>query len=246
MPRRPNRRLAAARRVLAALPGLLATLLIAGCSSIVDQEQSFGWPIQDWHNVRPIPEPQVGLVQQRHTVTFAAGQPVLSAGQRQGLERFLEQFPPESQQTAFVIAGPGSPALRERRIAAVGSLLTANRRPWQPGAFAGEAELPPADDEIAVIVDVTVVVLPPCPNWSDWPQYSFSNRPNANFGCATAINLGMQVADPNDLRSGRSPGLSDGTVMSRSIERYREGKTKDIIRDSASSEAFPTSGGGSE
>ena len=63
----------------------------------------------------------------------------------------------------------------------------------------------------------------------------------SNWSCATAVNFGMMLADPQDLARGRDPGRADGEAMARSIENYRKDRTKDIIRDSASGELFPSS-----
>jgi type IV pilus biogenesis protein CpaD/CtpE len=51
----------------------------------------------------------------------------------------------------------------------------------------------------------------------------------------------MMLADPNDLVRGRDPGPADGEAIARSVENYRKDRTKDIIRDAASSEMFPAS-----
>lgn len=61
----------------------------------------------------------------------------------------------------------------------------------------------------------------------------------SNWSCATAVNFGMMLADPGDLVRGRDPGPADGEAVARSIESYRKGRTKDIMRDAASSEMFP-------
>ncbi len=62
----------------------------------------------------------------------------------------------------------------------------------------------------------------------------------SNWSCATAVNFGLMLADPQDLARGRDPGRADGEAVARSIESYRKDRTKDIIRDSASSEMFPS------
>jgi pilus assembly protein CpaD len=227
------------------LPALvLPLLLVAGCTSIVSGMQGVGLPVEDWENVRPIPQPQAGRLQYRHTVSFASGEGSLAADHRAALREFLGHLPAADAAAAappvFVVPGPADGALTEQRIAAIGQALAANRRSWQLGTV--DSGVSPLPDTIDLIADVVVAVLPPCPDWSDWPQYSFSNRPMSNFGCATAINFGMMVADPSDLSRGRTPGPADGTVMSRSVERYRQDKTKELIRDSASSEIFPSSG----
>jgi pilus assembly protein CpaD len=231
------------RLVLVARAGVLAFLPLLGCSSIADEAKNLNLPIENWQDVEPLPQPHVEVLQVRHDVGFASGEANLAPGERHQLQQFLDQLSSGDSKAAFVIAAPGAGALDRQRVDAVGAVLTALRREWRPGVLDDNTAAPPPADAIAVITDVTVVSLPPCPNWSDWPQDTFSNRPAANFGCATAVNFGMTVANPDDLRQGRSPGPADGEVMSRSIQRYREGKAKDLIRDSASSEIFPEPGG---
>lgn len=227
---------AALRRLCALAPILLA----AACGTIAEEAGRAGLPIQDWDNVRTAPEPRVETRRHQHAVAFAAGSSEVSREEGQRLRAFLAPLPADGGQATYVIAPPA--ALAEARIAAVGRLLTLGRRRWQPGLLGAEGEAGLGGDEVAVVVDVATVVLPPCPNWTGWSQDTFSNRPASNFGCATAINLGLQVANPEDLVQGRTPGLSDGTVLSAAIERYRQGKTKPLIRDAGSSEVYPAAG----
>jgi pilus assembly protein CpaD len=99
---------------------------------------------------------------------------------------------------------------------------------------------PLGDDQIAVVVERYALQLPACPDWTERPNQNFDNQPGSFWSCATAINLGMMVADPGDLVRGRSIGDADGTTMARSVQRYRLGQTKDLIRDAASAEIFPS------
>ena len=57
-----------------------------------------------------------------------------------------------------------------------------------------------------------LVTLPACPDWSRQSGTDFSNQPHSNFGCATQSNLGMTVAEPKDLVSGRTLAPADGVV----------------------------------
>ena len=93
-----------------------------------------------------------------------------------------------------------------------------------------------------MVVQRSSVSLPACPNWSQPPNEGFDNQPMSNWSCATAVNFGLMLADPNDLVRGRDPGNADGEALARSIESYRKGRTKDIIRDSRQQRDFP--GGG--
>ena len=67
-----------------------------------------------------------------------------------------------------------------------------------------------------------LVTLPPCPDWSK-PAVGagdFTNTASSNFGCATAVNLGLTVAQPADLvgrlvRSGSRPVQPAATAVDR-------------------------------
>ena len=68
------------------------------------------------------------------------------------------------------------------------------------------------------------VTLPPCPNWSMNPGRDFTNQPSSNFGCAAAINLGLQVANPGDLVHGRPLAAADGKPAASAVARYLDDK----------------------
>ena len=73
------------------------------------------------------------------------------------------------------------------------------------------------DDAIAVSVTRAVAVLPDC----SAPQPEAAMRPQYNFSCSTAAALGMMVASPVDLKTGRSEGAADGEAAARVIQLYR-------------------------
>ena len=62
------------------------------------------------------------------------------------------------------------------------------------------------DRQLEVLVSATSVALPGCPNWSGDPGYDPRNEPLSNLGCANAFNLGLMVADPQDLSTGNADG----------------------------------------
>ena len=69
-----------------------------------------------------------------------------------------------------------------------------------------------------------IVVPPDCPDWSKPADSDPANRSSSNLGCATAVNLGLMVADPEDLVRGHRPGPSDGAYGARLYRDYRDGK----------------------
>ena len=68
------------------------------------------------------------------------------------------------------------------------------------------------------------VVLPDCPDWRMSPVTTYSNTHQANFGCATTVNLGLMVADPHDLVRGTGAAGMDTQRNSQVISDYRAGK----------------------
>jgi pilus assembly protein CpaD len=225
------------RRGTAILPVLAALgLLGAGCT-----------------HVTPYRQPVVRTIDRAAEVAFAPGSAVLTPDAAARLRRFLAETgagPGGAADARVFVVGAasltGDPAavarLIDRRNEAVAGLLAA------AGIAAAEtpAEIegqPLAPDTVRVTVRGAAVVLPDCPDWSAWPNYSnFHNQPLSNWSCATAVNLGMMVASPADLERGRVPGTADGTVMARSIENYRKGKTKPLMTDVSTAETF--AGGG--
>jgi pilus assembly protein CpaD len=234
---------AAGWRLIVLSAPLVAILFTPACSAISEGARDLGLPIENQGDVLPIPEPLLATQQYRHDVRFALGEAALSPGERDRLEHFLATLPAPAGEAVVLVPAAEAPALMEQRLGVVGGVLAAAGRPWRRGRFAAADDGLPFGYGVAAVIDVTVVRLPPCPDWSGWPNDTFSNSVTRNFGCATAVNFGLQIANPEDLGRGREPGLADGAVMSRSIERYRAGKTKELIREAASSDSFPTSGG---
>lgn len=80
-----------------------------------------------------------------------------------------------------------------------------------------------------------VVVRPGCPNWSDAADWTTDNRVSSNFGCATANNLGLMLADPADYAKGRSNGPLDGTYAATGVRKYHEDRIEPLLTESTGS-----------
>ncbi len=48
----------------------------------------------------------------------------------------------------------------------------------------------------------------------------FTNALPSNFGCATAVNLGLMVASPADLAGGRQLAPANGKPAAAAVDRY--------------------------
>jgi pilus assembly protein CpaD len=115
----------------------------------------------------------------------------------------------------IAIAAAGPPGLAAAREAAVSSRLLR----W--GIVAETRPLPAIPPNRAVItVGHYAVTLPACPNWSMPRGNDFTNAPPSNFGCATAVNLGLMVASPGDLVAGRALAPADGKPAAAAVDRY--------------------------
>lgn len=183
-----------------------------------------------------------------HSVAFRPGNAQPSSGEVEALLAFLGRVQARPEDDVFLVAeGGGRGELAQRRRAALANVLA--RRGFQPrrppvgvrpdeGEGAGEE----AGDEMLVQVVRYQVRLPDCPDWSRPTIGDFTNMPSSNFGCATATNFGLMVAEPRDLYRGRDPGYADGERAARSIERYRAGKEGEDENSGSQSTIFEFKG----
>ena len=185
-------------------------------------------PLEDWSAIPAERQARAHPVQYAHTVRFAPGDERLVIAERQRLETFLTRIG-AGRGDRVVVAVPEAANARslrldERRRQAVAAYLSLSRIETRPaeGELALEA---PAQDTVAVVVSRYAVTLPGCPDWSERPGRTFNNTVSRNLGCASATNLGLMVANPADLESGRRPGPMDGTFGVLAIQRYQRGET---------------------
>jgi pilus assembly protein CpaD len=97
----------------------------------------------------------------------------------------------------------------------------------------------PANHAI-VSVGRYAVTLPTCPNWSQSLASDFTNAYTSNYGCANTTNLGLMVASPADLVSGRSFAGADAQPAAAAVQRY----LTDRVKQPPAPTASPFSGGG--
>src|SRR5215467_10072418 len=119
------------------------------------------------------------------------------------------------------VAASGPPALAEQRRAAI------SRELLRYGIVADASPLQTAAPNHAILgVGRYAVTLPPCPNWSSPPNAEYTNAHISNWGCAAATNLGLMVADPADLVSGRTLGPAEGMPAVNAVQRYLNDRVK--------------------
>jgi pilus assembly protein CpaD len=174
----------------------------------------------------------------RLSVAFAGGSDHLAAGEAARLDRMVVAgaIRPADR---VEIAASGPPVLAERRAAAI------SRELLRYGIVARTLALDAVPANHAVVsVGRYAVTLPSCPNWSQSLDYDFTNAYTSNYGCANATNLGLMVASPADLVSGRPFSGTEAQPAAAAVQRYLTDRVKQPPTPTSSPFAASTGGGG--
>jgi pilus assembly protein CpaD len=181
---------------------------------------------------------RVDGAESRVELAFAGGSDRLTAGEAGRLDHLVlaGNIRPADR---VVIVASGPLGLAERRAAAISSELL------RYGIVAQTRALDTAPTNRAIVsVGRYAVTLPTCPNWSESLAYEFTNALSSYYGCANATNLGLMVASPGDLVSGRTLAPADGMLAASAVQRYLNDKVKPPPTPTASPFAASTGGGG--
>jgi len=165
---------------------------------------------------------KVDWVRFDHRVMFGQNGRGVTDQERARIDEFLDRVEPRYGDQILVGtgAGAGEGEIAVERVAAVAEYLRALGLKVGPMPAAAQARW---DGAVRVMVGRYVVTPPNCPDWTKSASYDPNNYVSSNFGCATATNLGLMVADPGDLVRGRDMGPADGAYSARMIKTYREG-----------------------
>jgi type IV pilus biogenesis protein CpaD/CtpE len=179
-------------------------------------------------------ELRVDGAETRRELAFAAGSAYLPPAELRKIDQWVLNGsirPADRVQ----IAAAGPPVLGERRAAAIsGELL-------RYGIVATTLALDTVPANRAIVsVGRYAVTLPTCPNWSQPPYADFTNAYSGYYGCADATNLGLMVASPADLVSGRPFSRPDAQLAAGAVQRYLTDRVKPPPNPTPS----PFSGGG--
>jgi pilus assembly protein CpaD len=81
----------------------------------------------------------------------------------------------------------------------------------------------PAAGMLRVVVSRAIAHVEGCPDWTPNAGTEYGGGTLSNFGCATAVNLAAQIADPQDLIRGRAGDRSgDARISVKAIQSYRD------------------------
>jgi len=231
-----------------ARPLLLASILGLGLGACAPASMGPD-PNLGWIEAGSPKNLEVDRAEYRHKVYFATDEARISGMEQDRLLAFLASVQPGRGDTLRLEGHADERAtdlynieLSARRAASVGDFLRAqgfDQLTVTSSAF-GEA-LPTVagsgpeswqqNRRVELVLERYLVTLPPCPDWSRQSGTDFANLPHSNFGCATQTNLGLMVAEPRDLVSGRGLAPADGVHQAEGIVRYRTGKVVELKQE---------------
>ena len=200
---------------------LSALMLLAGCAATPAIESG------------TVKTNTVDMVRISFDATFAPGALKLAPGEQARLDEFMRQTAIGNTDEISIDTGSG-PFAAQRQTAlhtyfgrSGASMLV------QPIAYGD----PVGVNGLRIVV-TRFRVTPPadCPDWSKSSFYDFHNTVHSNFGCATTVNLGAQIANPRDLLTGQTYRPHDSSVSARAVDAYHTGtqKTPEKITTSSS------------
>jgi pilus assembly protein CpaD len=172
----------------------------------------------------------------RRELAFAAGSASLSPNELRKIDGWVlsGSIRPADR---VEIAAAGPPGLAQQRAAAI------SRELLRYGVVTQmlTRDAVPANHAI-VSIGRYAVTLPDCPNWSQSPAADFTNAYSSYYGCADATNLGLMVASPADLVSGRPSTGTSAQVTGNAVQRYLTDRVKSPPNPTPS----PFGGGGGD
>lgn len=199
-------------------------------------------------------EPKTAVVTPSETsfaVRFPMGESALEDAERRAAVGFLNRRATETSDEVFVDFGvlhETTEIAADRRVTISEVIVAAGLSPENVRVRANVRGV--AENEINLTVRTFLVTLPGCPDFTSRSGRTFDNRPHSNWGCATATNLGLMVAEPSDLLRGRGDTHGDAAALVLSTQRLRAGQTKALVIDETNTaDTFGlqgTSGGGAQ
>jgi len=205
------------RQAASALALCLAPLAMSACTDhrLVTEAT--------WKQQEAPAQPQVQRVDVQHVVPFAAKDLEITDVEREALAMFVRQsnLQPGSHVSVAAPTKTATQVARSRnRVASVRNELQ------RMGVSSSIVQAEPTNnqstgDEVVVFAQTVAVLPPDCPGYNQPIVLDYEWRPNTRLGCANAVNLGLMVANPNDLAQGRPIGPADAESNAIAIQRYR-------------------------
>jgi pilus assembly protein CpaD len=193
-----------------------------------------------WRQIPATPENQVETIVFEQRVAFGDQTALLDRAGTAAIDRLLREAEaaPGSLVRLSVAGSQNGTAVFDRmtlqRLESVRAVLASR---GYEGALADSAVARVAaldEHEVGLTIVKVMAVLPDCnqpqPLEPDPPQFE------RGFGCSSAYNLGVMVADPADLERGRQLDPADAERASLSILRYRVGEEEPLVEEDTQSQ----------
>lgn len=160
---------------------------------------------------------EVSLVRLKHTVHFAAAQPVLDGLEKDAIEDFLLLNQVGYGDSLSIDLGDtvAEATMAERWFAVYEFLSEYGIRLQADAPITGAA---PEQDSGTMIIERYIVTLPTCEKFGLAQGANWANAREANFGCATTSLLGLMVADPGDLVRAKPDSEADPDIAKNAVE----------------------------
>jgi len=224
----------------------LATAGCAGDPNRTPEEQAWADTINvvfhhgKWRQIPATPENQVETIVFEQRVIFGTDTALLDRAGNRAIDRLIgEADPAPGSLVRLSVAGTETDTasfdrVTLQRLESVRAALASRgyESALADSAVARVAALQPG--EIGLTVVKVMAVLPDC----NQPQPLEPDPPvfEQGFGCSTAYNLGVMVADPADLAQGRPLDPADAERASMSVLRYRIGKEEPLPEEDTKSQ----------
>ena len=182
-----------------------------------------------WRNAKRSAPNEVEIITIEHAVAFPGSDEGVSPVERQTLLDFLRHTGLQSSDRV-TLHGPLRDFGRHDPVTAkrLETLKAELDAVGIPNEIVEDGRIAPNDpDRIAVLITRAVAITPDCGQ----TQPARGHRPKWAMGCSNTANLGLMVADPLDLKEGRTMGPADGEFGALRIQRYREGEVQEFETD---------------
>lgn len=208
---------------------LLVLGMLGGCQTYTDRPWYDPLNVQMDIPKREDKQVQVTPSETSFALQFLGAQAQVSDAERRAAIGFLQRRVTEPADEIFVDFGllnETSSLARERRIGVAGIIAVAGFEPARVRMRTNLAGI--GEDEVHLTVRRYLVTLPGCPDFTSRAGRTFDNQAHSNWGCATATNFGLMVAEPRDLVMGRGGTPGDAEALVLATQRYRAGQTREL------------------
>ncbi|MGB0748438.1 MAG: CpaD family pilus assembly protein [Magnetospiraceae bacterium] len=200
-------------RMFAVAACCLGVVSLTGCEITTTPSPPDGFSVEENHPILVNHEP-ISIV-----VDLADERGELRADQGYRLQRFVNDYISRGTGNMIVEVSRRSGGASGKIVALLkrygmrdNEIVVVGRRLRGAGKFA------------QLTFNGTKVYPPECPDWSKTIDQNYENTVHTNFGCANRRNIGLMVANPNDLVERRALDGPDATRAATIIRNYREGR----------------------